>query len=542
MVFNVEHSLHELLLNGFEHKGFHAAEALQPQVVDSRCVWRQTGRCSPDGPREPEHDLPCNATVDHRRSGYCQCAGGEIVGRRRCNHPSAPSTCEEACASPASHLRPPERPRSGAQLRVARLQAHSGRARALGRGHALHPQLPRVPAYIPSSRAGHLPDVWLNTSEAGLVASGDAEQQAGEEYQQNQPTPLPLRMLYNRQASPTPHDLLVYLHIPKCAGSSFLNNLEDVSSSFNLHWLPSYSPSRLVLRNSFQVPGCHRPGAMHCSYSEIATCLRAGHALTTWNPQGLGRPKFVVMLRDPVKRLISEFFWGRSNWCLSLEKSQAWSPGLCQIANAGSLKNHRQLDFKEEELLEWIHSPFNLGLNRQVKHLVAAARAPILVDAQECVNTDYGRYTHLWGNRYPPSDDFGGTEEQINADLNLVQIALHTLETKFLFVGIRERFMHSVNCFRNVFLRNSSLGPDHLLYGHSARRSGRLYKRLSLHQQHRGDAGSEHASRAPHRAISERVLQEMREHNLLDVALYEAIEQKFELACAATSRPGSGGR
>lgn len=62
--------------------------------------------------------------------------------------------------------------------------------------------------------------------------------------------------------------------------------------------------------------------------------------------------------------------------------------------------------------------------NVQVKHLVAAARAPILVDAQECVNTDYGRYTHLWGNRYPPSDDFGGTEEQINADLNLVQVSI----------------------------------------------------------------------------------------------------------------------
>lgn len=91
----------------------------------------------------------------------------------------------------------------------------------------------------------------------------------------------------------------------------------SLSHLFVLLFKQNYDSDRGSWQIFYQVPGCHRPGAMHCSYSEIATCLRAGHALTTWNPQGLGRPKFVVMLRDPVKRLISEFFWGRSNWSVT---------------------------------------------------------------------------------------------------------------------------------------------------------------------------------------------------------------------------------
>jgi hypothetical protein len=57
-----------------------------------------------------------------------------------------------------------------------------------------------------------------------------------------------------------------------------------------------------------------------CRYSEAATCVRAGRS--SLQPGDDGRAQFVVMLRNPVERTLSEYFWGRANWCLSYEHSQ----------------------------------------------------------------------------------------------------------------------------------------------------------------------------------------------------------------------------
>eukprot|EP00959_Pyramimonas_sp_CCMP1952_P127823 2673496-Pyramimonas_sp.AAC.1 len=48
------------------------------------------------------------------------------------------------------------------------------------------------------------------------------------------------------------------------------------------------------------------------------------------------------MLRDPVTRVTSEFFWGRRFWCLDEHKHQAWPPALCRIANHGALTRGRK--------------------------------------------------------------------------------------------------------------------------------------------------------------------------------------------------------
>jgi hypothetical protein len=89
--------------------------------------------------------------------------------------------------------------------------------------------------------------------------------------------------------------------------------------------------------------------------------------LSAQQPGEGGRPKFVVMLRNPVERTLSEYFWGRANWCLSYEHSQAWSPALCEVANDGQLKNSRGMEWDEQQVIDWLHSPYNLGLNRQVR-------------------------------------------------------------------------------------------------------------------------------------------------------------------------------
>jgi len=62
------------------------------------CVmWRQTGGCKPDGPRESAKDLPCSYPVPNGNSGYCECSHGITVARNTCEHDSF--TCQEKCAS-----------------------------------------------------------------------------------------------------------------------------------------------------------------------------------------------------------------------------------------------------------------------------------------------------------------------------------------------------------------------------------------------------------------------------------------------------------
>jgi len=70
--------------------------------------WRQTGACSPDGPREPEFDQKCVNTVSSAWSGYCECAGGIKRAMVGCNHVAF--KCIEICSSGDLHLIPAERP------------------------------------------------------------------------------------------------------------------------------------------------------------------------------------------------------------------------------------------------------------------------------------------------------------------------------------------------------------------------------------------------------------------------------------------------
>jgi hypothetical protein len=60
------------LLSGTNQEWF--LLALQERLVRSSnvskgfCAWRQTGGCTPSGPREPEKDLDCHSHVDVRVS------------------------------------------------------------------------------------------------------------------------------------------------------------------------------------------------------------------------------------------------------------------------------------------------------------------------------------------------------------------------------------------------------------------------------------------------------------------------------------------
>eukprot|EP00931_Biecheleriopsis_adriatica_P027212 TRINITY_DN16397_c0_g1_i1.p1 TRINITY_DN16397_c0_g1~~TRINITY_DN16397_c0_g1_i1.p1 ORF type:complete len:483 (-),score=107.23 TRINITY_DN16397_c0_g1_i1:60-1508(-) len=70
-----------------------------PAAKDLKCVrWRQTGACSPKGPREKEGDKNCDQEIGTGSSGYCQCGSGDDKIRARavtCDH--RPFSCATEC-------------------------------------------------------------------------------------------------------------------------------------------------------------------------------------------------------------------------------------------------------------------------------------------------------------------------------------------------------------------------------------------------------------------------------------------------------------
>lgn len=66
------------------------------------CAWRQTGQCSPDGPREPDRDKNCDMTITVDSSGFCDCNGDGEMGdgdlAYDCSKgPGTTGTCNEVC-------------------------------------------------------------------------------------------------------------------------------------------------------------------------------------------------------------------------------------------------------------------------------------------------------------------------------------------------------------------------------------------------------------------------------------------------------------
>ena len=61
-------------------------------------MWRQTGGCSVDGPREPTRDKGCLESISRTDSGYCECLDGSKKMKKGCE-PAQYLTCEEACSA-----------------------------------------------------------------------------------------------------------------------------------------------------------------------------------------------------------------------------------------------------------------------------------------------------------------------------------------------------------------------------------------------------------------------------------------------------------
>jgi thiol-disulfide isomerase/thioredoxin/glutathione S-transferase len=76
--------------------------ALPP--LHSPCYWRQTGGCTPNGPREADHDRHCHSAVPAGASGYCECADGSRGHEGSCEH--GEFRCSAYCVDPNAASKP----------------------------------------------------------------------------------------------------------------------------------------------------------------------------------------------------------------------------------------------------------------------------------------------------------------------------------------------------------------------------------------------------------------------------------------------------
>eukprot|EP00854_Cymbomonas_tetramitiformis_P009729 gene9729-11531_t len=140
---------------------------------------------------------------------------------------------------------------------------------------------------------------------------------------------------------------------------------------------------------------------------------------------------------------VSEYFWGRGNWCKPgrMNRVQTWPPKLCSAARRGKPQLRTQVKwFNKHSFLEWLRHPSNIGRNRQVKHLVAMELAPSLISEKQCLNMDERRAQDFWRARYPDLQDSANVEDVINQDFDLVRQAVDIVKKRFWFFGITENF------------------------------------------------------------------------------------------------------
>lgn len=70
-----------------------------------QCVgWRQTGDCSPDGPREEANDQNCTVLIPPGSSGYCECGMNRTIRKTGCrtDNDQEAFTCQQQCEQDVS--------------------------------------------------------------------------------------------------------------------------------------------------------------------------------------------------------------------------------------------------------------------------------------------------------------------------------------------------------------------------------------------------------------------------------------------------------
>jgi hypothetical protein len=91
----------ELAERGSE-ASFLTQASTQASPFTAYCQWRQTGGCSPTGPRQPDKDNPCTTIIPTGSSGFCDCNGNgkQDAGEEGYNCGRTARACLNVCRLP----------------------------------------------------------------------------------------------------------------------------------------------------------------------------------------------------------------------------------------------------------------------------------------------------------------------------------------------------------------------------------------------------------------------------------------------------------
>lgn len=313
---------------------------------------------------------------------------------------------------------------------------------------------------------------------------------------------------------------LIHLHIPKTAGSQFKRLLASSTMSDpsrptwyrNINsWFPAVrdyswaaagcaktrqnvkSKSCLYGNNCKEKTGNELDAGTHCGMSEMEDCILKKDARLDY--ENFRDWTYISSIREPVNRVLSEFYWWRGKGCLqrhitSQRLTRAWTFELCS---------------QTKNLTNWILHENNSAHNRQFKSLVFFKNLTVpLLDNNDsnCNNMD-GYKEHDFWKTVPIYNDL--------RDARLLEKVISDIEEKFFFVGLTENMEESTE---------AALKLMHLPFTDNMKRN--IHYRISGgagHVSHVHDAGDE---------IKEYHREMILERNWLDVQLYEYISQKLD--------------
>lgn len=279
-----------------------------------------------------------------------------------------------------------------------------------------------------------------------------------------------------------------FVHVPKCAGSSFFSVLLQVTINKSVEIYPPRSGT------SFNAPGCttRLHGGVHCGYSDLYPCLnlqfkRRNHSHSAFFANSdIKDLKFVTIIRDPADRMVSEYFW----WAPCNEKS--WSKAVCNL-----------------NLTDWMRSPHNTARNRLTKMLVDVhGMMEYRQETETCVGFSAQNAFAYWlryyllqskNNSKYPAINADNLEDIINNDDKLLENAKANIRNNFIFVGVQEHMEASINRLAAIF---------------SFKNTSALHINGHLHSSVEKDSYNQTLLGAIDRA-------EIRQLNRLDYALYE---------------------
>lgn len=170
-------------------------------------------------------------------------------------------------------------------------------------------------------------------------------------------------------------------------------------------------------------------GATHCSFTELQDCYNQGYmknyipTLSEFPSQSSSSNFYLTIIRDPIDRVISEYYYWRNSVCSRPPDAPlCWSKNLCE---------------SRHNFTEWIISPYNSAHNKYVKTLNKFENIPAPLDTDiHCMNVNGQKDNDYFTQKY---DSY----QQMNAQTELIFETIENIEQNFKLVAILDRLVES---------------------------------------------------------------------------------------------------